>query len=116
MPGAVIARVVASAVSSAVVGSTIFGFTISTLGAAVIGGLAAAGTGMLFADKPDAAQSGGFESTVRDSLVTVRQPISHWQWIYGRARVRGAKKAGAGAAASYNIRSVTCAQGDARGA
>jgi hypothetical protein len=51
--------------------------------------------GAVFSDSSgsdSSAQSAApqFEQELRDNLVTVRQPITHWQYIYGRARVGGA--------------------------
>jgi hypothetical protein len=92
MPGSVIAAVAGSVVSSAVtsyIGTTLVGQVVGALA----GGIASSVVGSAFADKPDAPdlpESASFEAQLRDNLVTVRQPITHWQWIHGRVRVGGA--------------------------
>lgn len=83
MPTSVIAAVAGSLVADAVgafVGSTIIG--------AIAGGLTSSVLNAAFTDSPDTEPA--FEQELRDNLVTVRQPITHWQYIYGRARVAGA--------------------------
>ena len=93
MPVAVGAAIAGAAVSSSVAaavgGGIIFGtLTTGMLVGAVAGGIASVAVSAAFADKPDAAPQ--FEQELRDNLVTVRQPITHWQYIYGRTRVGGA--------------------------
>lgn len=99
MPTSVVAAVIAYGVEAAVTGA-ILGAATGTFSAFVLnnamligaaaGGLAGAATSGLLSDAPDRPQAASFEAQLSENLVTVRQPITHWQWIYGRARVRGA--------------------------
>lgn len=94
MPAAVAAAVVGSVVTSAattaIAGAIGAGFMATALGA-VAGGLASSVVGAAFSDSPDASPGvEQFRQELRDNLVTVRQPITHWQYIYGRTRVSGA--------------------------
>jgi hypothetical protein len=92
MPTSVVAAVAASAVSEYVVGAAIFETVLANqiLGA-VAGGLTSMAVNAAFSDSSDTSQGQQqFVQELRDNLVTVRQPISHWRYIYGRDRVPGA--------------------------
>lgn len=90
MPAAVGAAIVSNYVATTVA----VNFGTSLLVSQVVGAVAGFATssiiGAAFRDGPDEAQQQPFEQELRDNLVTVRQPITHWQYIYGRARVGGA--------------------------
>ena len=86
MPTSVIVAVVSSVASE--MAATYFG---SQLVGMLAGGLVSAALSAAFSDSPDQGQDQQqFVQELRDNLVTVRQPISHWQYIYGRARTGGA--------------------------
>ncbi len=83
MVGSVLAAVVgyyASTAVAAVIGAGII--------SAVVGGLASSVFKAVFTDKPEQQQP--LTQELRDNLVTIRQPISNWQYLYGRSRVGGA--------------------------
>ena len=95
MPTSVIGAIAASVVSDYVVSVAVLEWGMGSLAAsalgAVAGGLSSVAIGAAFSDSP--GQSGGeqqFSQELRDNLVTVRQPIAYWQYIYGRSRVSGA--------------------------
>jgi hypothetical protein len=87
VPGAVIGALT-SHVLTKVIGT---GLVAKLIGAAV-GFIVSTIVSKAFADKPEPEEAnfGAFEQSVRDNLITIRQPITHWQWIYGRTRVGGA--------------------------
>lgn len=94
MPSSIIAAIGGALLSDYVVGVAVLewgmgAFASQALGA-IAGGLASATIGAVFSDSPGESQGQQFVQELRDNLVTVRQPISHWQYIYGRARVGGA--------------------------
>lgn len=61
-----------------------------SLGAALIGGAVSMAVGAAFADKPDTNQNPGqLDQEVTSRMVTVRQAVAPWQWIYGQVRVGG---------------------------
>lgn len=80
MPTSVAIAVVGAYVASAPAIIAVLG----TVGAAVAGALTATVLSAVF-NRPSI---GGLENEGR--LATVRQPVKHWQWIYGQARVGGA--------------------------
>lgn len=94
MPTSIIAAVVASAAASSAVGAWASIMVGAAWGGAVVGAVAGMATtsliGATFSDTPDSPSSSGFEQQLRDNLVTVRQPITHWRYIYGRCKVGGA--------------------------
>lgn len=85
MPTSIIAMAVGAAVSGAVATSIGAGFA-----SALAGGLASMAFNAAFASPPDQLNQQPLTQELRDNLVTVRQPISNWQYIYGRTRVSGA--------------------------
>lgn len=89
MPGAVIGAVVSNVVSGWAA-KTFAGALLAKAIGALAGLVVSSIVSKAFADKPEPDQGAAFEQRVRDNLVTIRQPISHWQWIYGRVRVGGA--------------------------
>lgn len=96
MPSSVVAAVVSSYVGTTVAGFVGVTGIVGSLAAAnivgaVAGGLASSMVGAAFSDSSDSSPAQQqFSQELRDNLVTVRQPISHWQYIYGRTRVGGA--------------------------
>lgn len=57
---------------------------------ALAGGIASFAVQSIFSGGRDEQNSNNLDQSVSGSLVTLRQPITHWQWIYGQARVGGA--------------------------
>jgi len=95
MPTSVVAAVAASVVSDYVVGVAVLEWGMGALASsalgAVAGGLTSVAVGAAFSDAPDqGAGDQQFQQELRDNLVTVRQPITHWQYIWGRTRASGA--------------------------
>lgn len=95
MPTSVAAAIAGAVVSDYVAGYVVAEFAFSAMAGkiagALVGGLASSTIGAAFSDSPDAGPSErGFSQELRANLVTVRQPISYWQYIYGRSRVSGA--------------------------
>lgn len=88
MPTSVVIAIASSAAAT-YVGTTL---AYGALAGAIAGGLTSAVLGAAFSDSSgdSAGDSPQFAQELRDNMVTVRQPISHWQYIYGRARVAGA--------------------------
>lgn len=66
------------------------GYIGSKLLVSVLSGFAGALVGSLFSSSREDDRPANFESSAQNRLVSVRQPITHWQWIYGQARVGGA--------------------------
>ena len=85
MPTSIIAAVIGYAVSGAVASTIGVGIL-----SAIAGGLASAAFNAAFSSKPSSAQDQPAAATLTDNLITVRQPVANWQYIYGRARVSGA--------------------------
>jgi hypothetical protein len=83
--GAFISETIGPIIGGAV-GSAIFG----RVAGSVIGGLAGGFIGSIFGGGRQEPQAPTFTQELRDNLITIRQPITHWQYIYGRARVGGA--------------------------
>ncbi len=79
---AVVAGISGTVAASIAAGTLVFGFSMAAFGTSlVLGGLSMA----LAKSKSQPGASGG----VLGRLVTLRQPISYWQIIYGRRRVPG---------------------------
>ncbi len=74
---------VAAGATATILGSVFLGAAIPAFAASVVLG----GLSSVLAKKPDAPSSPTIQAQGR--LITVRQPISPWQWIYGEARVGG---------------------------
>lgn len=92
MPMLVAAAVAYAATAAAVAANLIVA---GTLGAAVFSTVvtlvASAVVNKAFSDGGDSDGGGQqFEQELNGNLLTVRQPIMHWQWIYGQTRVGGA--------------------------
>lgn len=91
MPGAVIGAIVSQVVTGWAANAFAATLISKAIGA-LAGFLVSSIVSKAFADKPEPEEAnfGSFQAQVRENLVTIRQPISYWQWIYGRRRVAGA--------------------------
>lgn len=89
MPALIVSYIVSTVVSY-VVESYIAATLISQAIGAIAGFATSAVVNAAYSDQPDSQTGGGFEQELAGNLVTIRQPITHWQWIYGRTRVGGA--------------------------
>lgn len=89
MPTSIIAIGVGALASSAV-GTAMSGMAGAAFFSAAAGGLASMAFNAAFSSPPDQPNQQPLTQELRDNLVTVRQPISNWQYIYGRTRVSGA--------------------------
>lgn len=92
MPTSVVIAIAASeamAVGAAYVGLMTGSAIAATIGGAVTAMAVSSTLNSAFSDSGDSA-SPQFEQQLRDNMVTVRQPITHWRYIYGRMRVGGA--------------------------
>lgn len=92
MPTSVIAAIAGAWASSAATafvvseGFAVAGSFMAVAAGALAGGLTSASVSAAFSDSPDQPQ---FSQELRANMITVRQPIAPWQYIYGRARVGG---------------------------
>lgn len=89
MPVSVVAAVAGAGVSS-VVGGMVGAGILGSIAGAVAGGLTSAVVNAAFADKPDTQNpQAALDQEAHGRLITVRQAVAPWQWIYGQVRVGG---------------------------